>query len=102
MDSFIGDWCNAAIIGGGADVSIEACSADLSAQPRQWIQFQTTFTALLNLGAMLGALGSNVAADRLGRRATIASACLAFTVGTLMQACVPADRSWSLALLYIA
>jgi SP family sugar:H+ symporter-like MFS transporter len=100
MDSFIADWCTEDVI--GVPVTFDECASDLNGQPSGWINFQTTFTALLNLGAMLGALGSNFAADRFGRRVTIASACIAFTIGTVLQAFVPADKDYSLGVLYFA
>jgi SP family sugar:H+ symporter-like MFS transporter len=100
MNSFIEDWCTKDVV--GAPVSFDECSSDLNTQPSGWINFQTIFTALLNLGAMLGALGSNFTADRFGRRATIATACIAFTIGTILQAFIPTGRNYTLGILYFA
>ncbi|KAL4800779.1 general substrate transporter [Aspergillus venezuelensis] len=48
---------------------------------------QALLTAILELGAWLGALINGYLADAVGRRITVVIACVIFTVGVIVQAC---------------
>ena len=48
---------------------------------------QGLLTAILELGAWLGALINGWLADAVGRRVTVVIACVVFTVGVIVQAC---------------
>ncbi|KAI9371718.1 general substrate transporter [Aspergillus egyptiacus] len=48
---------------------------------------QALLTAILELGAWIGALANGYLADALGRRITVVVACAFFTVGVIVQAC---------------
>ena len=44
-------------------------------------------TSLTSGGALVGAVGAGLTADRFGRRLPIWGACLVFVVGTVLQTC---------------
>lgn len=48
---------------------------------------QALLTAILELGAWLGALINGYLADAVGRRITVVIACVIFSVGVIVQAC---------------
>lgn len=48
---------------------------------------QALLTAILELGAWIGALVNGYLADAVGRRITVVIACAIFTVGVIIQAC---------------
>ncbi|KAL3477051.1 general substrate transporter [Aspergillus californicus] len=48
---------------------------------------QALLTAILELGAWIGALINGYLADAVGRRITVLIACVIFTVGVIVQAC---------------
>lgn len=48
---------------------------------------QALLTAILELGAWLGALVNGYLADAVGRRVTVVIACFIFTIGVIVQAC---------------
>ena len=81
MDNFVKDWCD-------HDLR-ELCSGPIESQPESWLNFQQTFVALLNAGAMAGAICASFFSDKLGRRATIFIGACTFCIGTLMQMLVP-------------
>lgn len=45
-------------------------------------------TAILELGAWFGTLSNGILADSFGRRWTVVIACVIFTVGVIVQACL--------------
>jgi sugar porter (SP) family MFS transporter len=91
MDNFVKDWCD-------HDLR-ELCSGPIESQPESWLNFQQTFVALLNAGAMAGAICASFFSDKLGRRATIFIGACTFCIGTLMQMLVP---SFSYTTLYVS
>ncbi len=48
---------------------------------------QALLTAILELGAWIGAMVNGYLADAVGRRITVVIACVIFTVGVIVQAC---------------
>lgn len=57
---------------------------------------QALLTAILELGAWIGALINGWLADAVGRRITVVIACFVFTVGVIVQACT-LDKDYVLA-----